>query len=230
MSGHVVAIGGFGEGDWARPDHPFHPFVLSLARRERPRVCLLDTAGGDDPARTAGFYRRFAALDCRPVDLTFFERTVDDLATFARDVDVFWVGGGSTANLLAIWRLHGLDALLRAAYADGAVLAGVSAGMNCWFEASTTDSFGPTPAPLRDGLGVLRGSACPHYHGHPERRPLYRRLVDDGRFPPGYAVDDDAALHFAGGELVEAVAARPDASAYRVGPGSETPVPTRLLP
>jgi peptidase E len=229
VTGHVVAIGGFGEPLWERADHPFHPFVLSLARRERPRVCWLGTAGGDDPATTAGFYRCFAALDCRPVDLAFFERTVDDLAAFVRDVDVFWVGGGSTANLLAVWRLHGLDALLRAAYADGAVLAGVSAGMNCWFEASTTDSFGPTLAPLHDGLGVLRGSACPHYHGHPERRPLFRRLVDDGSFPPGYAADDDAALHFAGGELVEAVAAGERACAYRVEPGSEVRLKTRLL-
>jgi peptidase E len=226
MSGHVVAIGG-GEL-WDRPDHPFQPFVLSLARRQRPRVCWIGTAGGDDQAATARFYRRFAALDCRPVDLTFFPRAVDDLAAFVGDVDVFWVGGGSTANLLSVWRLHGLDARLRAAYADGAVMAGVSAGMNCWFEASTTDSFGPTVAPLRDGLGFLPGSACPHYDGEPQRRPLYRRLVEEG-FPPGYAVDDEAALHFAGGEVVEAVAAREGASAYRVVPGSETPVPTRLV-
>jgi peptidase E len=223
----VVAIGG--GAVWEAPGHPFDPFILSLARRERPRVCYVGTAGGDAEPAIARFYRRFAQLDCRPTDLTFFERTVDQHAAIVREVDVFCVGGGSTANLLAIWRLHGLDELLRAAYADGAVLAGISAGMNCWFEASTTDSFGPTLAPLHDGLGLIPGSACPHYHGEPQRRPLYRRLVEDG-FPPGYAVDDEAALHFAGGELVEAVAAREHARAYRVGPGAETPVPTRLLP
>ena len=54
--------------------------------------------------------------DCHPTDLTFFERTIDDLAAFVADQDVFWVGGGSTANLLALWRLHGLDVLLREAY------------------------------------------------------------------------------------------------------------------
>jgi dipeptidase E len=227
VSGHIVAIGGGDVGE--RPGHPFDPFILALARRERPRVCFVGTAGGDSEAAIGRFYRRFARLDCRPVDLTFFPREVEDLAAFVHAVDVFWVGGGSTANLLAIWRLHGLDSLLRAAHTDGAVLAGVSAGMNCWFEASTTDSFGPTAAPLRDGLGLLPGSACPHYDSETQRRPLYRRLVAEG-FPPGYAVDDDAALHFAGGEVVEAVAAREGAGAYRVGPGSETPVPTRLLP
>jgi dipeptidase E len=227
VSGHVVAIGG--GAVWERPGHPFDPFIISLARRDRPRVCYVGTAGGDSEAAIGRFYRRFAQLDCRPVDLTFFPRAVDDLAAFVRDVDVFWVGGGSTANLLSVWRLHGLDELLRAAHDDGAVLAGISAGMNCWFEASTTDSFGPTLAPLHDGLGLLAGSACPHYDGEPQRRPLYRRLVDDG-FPPGYAVDDEAALHFAGGELVEAIAAAGQAGAYRIDPGAETPVPTRLLP
>jgi dipeptidase E len=222
----VVAIGG--GALWERPDHPFDPLILSLARRPRPRVCYLGTAGGDQEPSIARFYRRFTALDCRPVDLTFFPRRLEDLAGFAGDVDVFWVDGGSTANLLAVWRLHGLDALLRAAHDDGAVLAGVSAGMNCWFEASTTDSFGPALAPLRDGLGLLAGSACPHYDAEPQRRPLYRRLIDEG-FPPGYAADDEAALHFAGGELVEAVAATETARAYRVEPGKEIPLPTRLL-
>jgi len=102
---------------------------------------------------------------------------------------VFWVAGGSTANLLAVWRLHGLDELLRAAHARGAVLAGVSAGMNCWFEGSTTDSFGPTLAPLKDGLGILAGSCCPHYDSNEQRRPIYRGAVDRGELGPGYAAD-----------------------------------------
>jgi peptidase E len=89
------------------------------------------------------FYRAMSRHDCRPTELTFFERVVEDLESFVNDQDVFWVAGGSTANLLAVWRVHGLDSLLRTAYERGAVLCGVSAGLNCWFESSTTDSFGP---------------------------------------------------------------------------------------
>jgi hypothetical protein len=101
--------------------------------------------------------------------------------------------------------------------------------MNCWFEACTTDSFGPRIAPLRDGLGFVPGSACPHYDGEPQRRPAYRRLVDEG-FPAGWAADDGAALRFGpDGSFAEAVASRPRARAYRVEPGVETPLPTRLL-
>lgn len=94
--------------------------------------------------------------------------------------------GGSTADLLAVWRRHGLDAVLREAYAAGVVLAGISAGMNCWFAASVTDSFGPTLSGLDDGLGLLPGSARPHDDSEPRRRPVYRDLVAGGSLG-GYA-------------------------------------------
>jgi dipeptidase E len=227
VSGHVVAIGG---GEFWREDRDprLDAFILGLAARPRPRVCWIGTASGDAESYMLSFYRAMALHDCAPADLPLFTRVHDDLAAFVAEQDVFWVGGGSTANLLAVWRLHGLDALLREAYDRGAVLAGISAGMNCWFEASTTDSFGLTLAPLRDGLGFLPGSACPHYDAEPQRRPLYRSLVDGG-FPPGWAADNDAAIHFHGGELIEAVALREGAAAYRVEPGRETRVEARVL-
>ena len=162
------------------PDPRLDAFILGLAGRERPNVCYLGTASGDHERGRLAFYNAMRAHECRPTELTFFERVIDDLAPFVASQDVFWVAGGSTANLLAVWRLHGLDVLLREAYERGAVLCGVSAGMNCWFEGSTTDSFGPTLGPLADGLGFLPGSACPHYDSNEQRRPLYRRLVDAG--------------------------------------------------
>jgi dipeptidase E len=211
MSGHIVAIGG---GD---PDPRLNGYILRLAGKPRPRVCYLGTAGGDSLTFRHAFFRAMSEHDCRPCELTFFERDVEDLGAFVDEADVFWVGGGSTANLLAIWRLHGLDMLLREAWEAGAVLCGVSAGMNCWFEASTTDSFGPL-APLHDGLGFLVGSACPHYHAEEGRRPLFRGLIDAGVMPPGWACDDRAALHFHAGD-VRALSL--GGTAYRVEPGSE---------
>ena len=82
--------------------------------------------------------------------------------------------------------------------------------------------------PLRDGLAILPGSFCPHYDGEELRRPVYRSLVDEG-FPPGYAADDGAAVHFVGTELREVVATRPGASAYRVEPGAEVLIEPRML-
>lgn len=223
-----MAIGG-GTSLTDDRDPRLDAFILGLAGKARPRVCYLGTASGDQERGLLAFYRAMREHDCEPTDLTFFERTIDDVAAFAAAQDVFWVGGGSTANLLAVWRLHGLDVLLREAYEQRrAVLCGVSAGMNCWFEGSTTDSFGPL-APLRDGLGFLPGSACPHYDGDERRRPLFRRLVDTGELPPGWAADDHAALHFAGGEFVRAVALREGACAYRVEPGEERELGTQQL-
>ena len=233
MSGAIVAMGGGGFSE--EPDNPLlDRFALSLARRERPRVCFVATASGDAEGYVARFYRAFAEHDCRPADLGLFDRRVGDLRRFVLEQDVVYVGGGNTASLLSVWRAHGLDAILREALAAGAVLCGVSAGMNCWFEASTTDSFGPELAPLHDGLGLVSGSACPHYDGEPQRRPLYHRLVTDG-FPAGYAADEGAALHLdATGALVEVVASRERARGYRVerdaeGAAVERPLPTRYL-
>jgi dipeptidase E len=212
------------------PENPrLDAFVLSLARSSPPRVCFVPTASGDSEGYVANFYRAFASLDCTPSDLTLFDRGVDDLEAFVLAQDVVYVGGGNTAAMLAVWRAHGLDVILRRAWAEGIVLCGISAGMNCWFEESVTDSFGTRLAPLHDGLGLVAGSRCPHYDGEEERRPAYRRLVASGELRAGWAADDGAALVFAGTELAEVVSSRPDAGAYRVERGSEKRVAARYL-
>jgi dipeptidase E len=207
-----------GGGFSMEPENPLlDRFVLSLARSARPRVCFVPTAGGDAEGYVASFYRAFAALDCRPIDLQLFARTVSDLRAFVLEQDVVYVGGGSTANLLAVWRMHGLDRVLAEAWSEGVVLCGVSAGMNCWFAESVTDSFDlGRLAALKDGLALLAGSACPHYDGDEQRRPAFRRLVAAGELADGWAADDGAALVFAGEALEETVTSRPDAAAYRV--------------
>jgi dipeptidase E len=221
-----------GGGFSMEPGNPLlDAYVLGRARRPRPRVCFVATASGDAPAYVASFYRELGRHhDAVLTDLGLFDRSVADLRGFVLEQDVVYVGGGNTASLLAVWRAHGLDAILREALAAGVVLCGISAGMNCFYEASVTDSFGPELAPLHDGLGLLAGSACPHYDGEPQRRPVYRGLVDAGTLPAGYAADDGAALCFdAGGALVEVVASRPGARAYRVEPGSERPLEATAL-
>jgi dipeptidase E len=212
----IVAMGGGGFS--MEPENPLlDRFVLSIARSARPRVCFIPTASGDAEGYVARFYRAFAAHDCRPADLQLFARTVRDLRSFVLEQDVLYVGGGSTANLLAVWRTHGLDRLMVEAWEQGIVLCGVSAGMNCWFSESVTDSFDLGQlAPLNDGLGLVKGSSCPHYDGEEQRRPAFRRFVAAGELADGWAADDGAALVFSGGELEEAISSRPAAAAYRV--------------
>jgi dipeptidase E len=212
----IVAMGGGGFS--MEPENPLlDDFVLSLARRTPARVCFVATASGDAPAYVADFYRAFGARGCRTSDIGLFDRAIADLRAHVLDQDVVYVGGGNTASLLAVWRAHGLDQALVEAWHAGVVLCGISAGMNCWFEQSVTDSFDVgSLAPLDDGLGLLPGSACPHYDGEEQRRPTYRRLVGDGVLRDGWAAHDGAALVFSGTELEEVVASRPEALAHRV--------------
>ena len=220
--GTIVALGGGQTTDSIRD------WIFGLTGRERPKLLYLNTASPQDPR---GTLRAFQALSrAADVELVeFFPWPPDGLRELTLGRDVVMVSGGNTANMLAIWRVHGFDGILREAYDRGIVLTGSSAGMLCWYEAGVTDSFGPQLEGLRDGLGFLAGSGCPHYDDEELRRPIYRRLIDEEGFPPGVAVDSGVALRYVDGELTEVVSPREGATAYRVEPGSETPLEARLL-
>jgi len=203
----------------------FEDAILELAG---PRVCFVPTASGDEDSHLVRFYESFAHR-AEASHVSFAPWPRNDLRDHVLAQDAVYVSGGNTANALAIWRVHGFDAVLREAWERGVLLCGWSAGMICWFEAGVTDSFGPHLEGMRDGLGFLPGSACPHYDGEERRRAVYRELVASG-FPHGYAADDAAALHFVGTELYEVIAAREGSRAYRVEAGSETPLEPRMPP
>jgi dipeptidase E len=225
----IVAMGG---GSFSvEPDGSLlDAYVLELAGTPRPKICFVPTASGDSPVYITKFYEAFGER-AEASHACLFGRPRTDLANLLMRQDVIYVGGGNTANMLAIWRVHRVDRMLRQAWEQGVILTGVSAGMICWFEAGVTDSFGPLAA-LRDGLGFLPGTACPHYDGEKDRRPTYHRLVGDG-FAAGYAADDGAALHFVDTKLEAGLTSRPEARVYRVqaenGAVRETAIPVRRL-
>jgi peptidase E len=159
---------------------------------------------------------------------------VPDVAAHLARQDVIWVAGGSTANLLAVWRVHGLDEILADCWAAGVVLMGVSAGSLCWHVGGTTDSFGPRLQPVTNALGFLPYSNSPHFDAEPQRRPLAHELIGSGALPGGYATDNGAGLVFHGTGLHEAIAEKPKARAYSLtrqpdGTVREDELPTRLL-
>ena len=186
-----------------------------------PKVCFLGTAGGDDAAGISGVYSALSAR-FRPSHVEVFTMpNIDDVRGHLLAQDVIWVGGGSVANLLALWRLHGWAAHLREAWQAGVVLGGVSAGSICWHVGGTTDSFGPTLRPVTNGLAFLPYANGVHYDSEEQRRPLFHRLIADRTLPAGFATDDGVGLLYRGTELVEAVADRPDCFAYRVHRGAD---------
>jgi dipeptidase E len=217
MTQQIVAMGGF-------PDDLLLDHVLGLASGKR--MLYVPTANREDTGPVVFWYDRLRERGTM-THLNFFPWPPPDLRGLALDHDVILVGGGNTANAIAIWRTHGFDEILREAWEEGVLLSGWSAGMICWFAHGVTDSFGPELAPM-DCLGFLPGSACPHYDGEERRRPVYTQLVAEG-IPAGVAADDDVALRYVGTELREVLTSREGATAYRVTPEGEEPLEARLL-
>ena len=204
-------------------------FVLSLTGKQRPKVCFLPTASGDADHYVVRFYKAFGPrAEASHVSLFRRERGCGGVS-FANHLlaqDLIYVGGGSLLSLLGAWRAHGLDAVLVEAWRRGIVLCGMSAGALCWFSEAVTAFHGP--AERVDALGLLPHSGCVHYDAEPERRESYHRFMADG-MPAGYALDDGAALHFAGAELVDVVRSREKARAFYVDASGETPVGETVL-
>ncbi len=210
-------------------DPALDELVLRLTGLPRPRVCLLPTAGGDSEHQIRRFYETYGDSLCEPSHISLFRlgRKPVPLREHLLGQDAIYVGGGSMVNLLAIWRAQGLDTILHEAWEQGVVLAGLSAGSMCWFQWGVTTSSGaPETAP---GLGFLPGSNSVHHDSEPARRPVYYEAVRSGAVPPGWAVDDGAALIFHGTDLAEVVTARPRAGAYEVTPTGERTLPARAL-
>lgn len=220
---HIVGLGA-GEGEGA-----LDRFVLGLTGKTRPKLLYLPTALADSaysaPA-VVEFYENYQGV-AETSHVVTFPWPREDLRSVMLSQDAICVSGGNTANMLAIWRTHGIDEFLREAWESGIVLFGGSAGMICWFEHGVTDSFGPQLRGMKC-LGFLPGSACPHYNQEEQRRPRYRELIETG-FPAGIAADDGVGLHYVGTELAEVVTCRPQAAAYRVTRAGEERIEARLL-
>jgi dipeptidase E len=209
----IIAMGGGGFS--MEPDNPLlDRYVLAQTRKRNPAVCFIATASGDADAYIARFYTAFTRHRCRPSHLPLFDRTPDVGKTLMAQ-DVIYVGGGNTKSMLAVWQDWGLPAVLRRAWRSGIVLAGISAGAICWFEAGVTDSWAGRLAGL-PCLGLLGGTCCPHFDGEAERRPALHALVASGSVPRALALDDGAAAHFVGRRLLRIVSSRPAAGAYGV--------------
>lgn len=242
LSGAIVAIGG-AELTLRAENEALHDYVLAQADgglgpdAEPLRICLLPTASGDPREQIISFHAAMERRGCVASAISLFRLGVApvDFAEHLLGQDVIYVTGGSMVNLLALWREHRIDEIMRAAHERGIILCGYSAGSMCWFEQGISRGGG-APASF-PGLGLVGGSHCVHYSEDPARRDAYRSLVGEGAIPGGLALDDHAAALIREGELVEVVRARETAAAYRVerdaGTGDsvvEEEIPSRLLP
>lgn len=210
----IIALGGGGFS--MEPENPLlDRYILQQSNQSAPRICFLPTASGDSDNYIQRFYQFFDKQLCHPSHLSLFKPPTRDLESFILEKDIIYVGGGNTKNLLALWREWGLDLILRKAWEQGTILAGISAGSICWFEEGLTDSFGTSLEPIQC-LGILKGSCCPHYDGEIERKPAYKKMIDSGKIISGVAMDDGVAIHCLDQKMNKIVSSRPEAKAYEV--------------
>ena len=207
--------------------------ALRLSGAERPRVLLVMTASGDSPDYLASMYSALSGVGCDVDHLALFTQPNRAPTQAIGSADVIWVGGGSVANLLALWRLHGIDDAMVEAWHRGAILAGVSAGSLCWHVGGPTDSFGAELQVVANGLALLPYGNGVHYDSEEQRRPLLHRVVGERVLPMSFATDDRVGILYEGTEPVEVlcdVDADPATgpAAYRVEVAAGAVLETRL--
>ena len=192
MDKQIIAIGGGGFG--RNPgDGVIEQYILDQTGKEKPNICFIPTATGDNEAYKVNYYSTFSKLDCNPIHLDFFKRT-PDLEQLIPQKDAIFVGGGNTKSMLAVWKDWNLDKLLKEAYEKGVVMSGVSAGANCWFERAVVDSW-EEDLRVIDCMGFIKGICCPHYDEEPQRRPAVKTFLEDGIIDSCYSVEGNCALH-----------------------------------
>ena len=209
--------------------------ALRLTGKTRPKVVLLNTATGDDPARYTRVYAALSALGCDVTHLSLFTMPTHDPFELLPKADFVWVGGGSVVNLLAVWQVHRVDEAMAEAWDAGVILGGVSAGSICWHLGGPTDSFGPTLRVVKNGLGLLPYANGVHYDSEAQRRPLLQRLIADGEFECAYATDDRVGILYEDTTPVRVIGdAEADPTtgpaAYRVERHAGDVIETRLPP
>lgn len=129
----IIALGGGGFS--MEPDNPLLDlYILKQAKKAKPKICFIPTASGDSDNYISRYYNFFNQQDCKPSHLSLFEPLTRELESCILEKDIVYVGGGNTKNLLALWKEWGLDAILRKAWDEGVILAGLGAGSICWFE------------------------------------------------------------------------------------------------
>ena len=213
MKKQIIAIGGGGFGR-SPGEGIIEKYILDQSDKDKPNICFIPTATGDNEAYKVNYYSTFSKLNCSPVHLDFFKRT-PDLEELIKHQDIIFVGGGNTKSMLAVWKDWGLDLILKEAYERGVIMCGVSAGAICWFEEGVTDSWSEE-LKVMDCLGFVKGACCPHYDEEPQRRPSLSKFLTEGVVQSCHAVDGGCALHIENEEVYKAGVFAKDKNAYLV--------------
>ena len=226
MDKQIIAIGGGGFG--RNPGNGIiEQYILDQSNSEKPNICFIPTATGDDESYKVSYYSTFSKLNCNPTHLDFFKRT-PNLEKLIDDQDIIFVGGGNTKSMLSVWREWGLDKILKNAFENGTIMSGVSAGAICWFEKGVTDSWAEK-LEIMDCMGFTKGNCCPHYDEEPERKPSLSKFIETKEIFNCYAIEGGCALHIKNDADYTAISFRGKKNSYLVTQLNNKIIETKLL-
>ena len=189
---NIVAIGGGGFGR-SLGELKMEKYITSLVKKDRPKICFIPTASGDNDLYKLNFYRAFSEINCITSHLDFFSRT-ENLEKKILSQDIIYVGGGNTKSMLAVWKEWNLDKILKIGYEKGIVMSGVSAGAICWFDKGITDSFA-NELTIINCLGIINDIACPHFDEEKEREPYVNDVIKREIIKSCICIEGNCALH-----------------------------------
>jgi dipeptidase E len=162
--------------------------IIHLSNRRHPKFCLFRPRVRIPKRYCKSFAEHFGDfLRCK-TDVLFLNTppSAQEIRRKIFSADVVYVGGGNTLYMMCVWRRLGMDQLLRAAHESGIILAGISAGANCWFDSGHSDSmsfYNPRNWKYINVKGLIHGVHCPHYNGVTRgvpRRKAFRGSVLQG--------------------------------------------------
>lgn len=197
MERHILAIsgGGFSEEDKAYIDE----YLLKIPwKREPLKIGFLATASHDAEGYINKFYDAFQTE--QPSHLTIKDLESPNIQEVVNTLDLVYVGGGNTQYMLEIWKKTNFDMVLKRAYRNGVILAGISAGAMCWFETCYSEKTDQGYEEF-EGLGILKGSLCPHYNDE-ERRMAFDNWATTQTNRTLYTLEDNENLHFKNEQLI----------------------------
>lgn len=211
---------------------PFLNYMAEVTGKEKPNLCFIPTASGEDQDYIDSFYEVCAQINVVPHIMSVWINSYDQKESFEEIIykmDAIVVGGGNTLNMLAIWKAQGIDTVLKKAYDNGVVMGGGSAGSLCWFNGGTTDSR-PKKLSIVEGMKFIDKSHCPHYNTEKSRRPLYHNNILSGQLTDGYACDDRSAIHFIDEEVFTSISLDGDNHSFYVHINNNGKIEEQLLP
>ena len=211
---------------------PFLKYMAETTGKNKPNLCFIPTASGEDQDYINSFYDVCSQINVVPHVMSVWINSYDQKESFNEIIskmDAIVVGGGNTLNMLAIWKAQGINIALKKAYDDGVVMGGGSAGSLCWFNGGTTDSR-PKELSIVGGMSFIDKSHCPHYNSETSRRPLYHNNIVTGKLSDGYACDDRSAIHFIDEVVHTSISLDSQNHSYYVHINGDGKIEEQLLP